>query len=656
MNVHQLNRLILLAALITAAFLRLWQLDTLPLGLYHDEAYNGLDALALIRGETFPIFHEAWELYAAEAHGDRPAWTTNWPIFFEGNYGREPIHVYLMALSIWLIEPTPFAVRLVPALGGVLGVWTTYLAATVLLPSSQRERSLVPSLAAFALAILFPAVHFSRFGLRVMLFVPISTLCVYFFWRGVNTWLEDGRVRWADWILAGLFLGLGLYVYAAGRLFPLLFILFVPLWVWRERSRWREVIKPIALMAAISLAVALPLLLYFMRYPYFFFFRIGYVANRGKGTVEGRPLLTWLYNVPRVLLGLFWRGETHFRHNLPGRPFLDPLQAIAFAWGWLPLGRFQVKLRSLFVALWLFTMLLPTILSGDAPHFGRMTGAMPVIAILIALGVDDALRRLSNRGALIGILGFAIISCSWTVYDYFGRYQNHPHMAVDFDYPDWDLGQVMNTFDGHDLYLTPTQEETATIFFALGDRSSNLRLLNLDQTLVTAGRPTTPLVMAVPQDQPELSEQIRSRLAYSDVISEGGVTTEHQLLVIDTVNPRLTWAEDGNHLFGDTIQLLGISVNPQDENIKVTLTWRGLFELDTSYTAFIHLLDEEGEIAAQVDRPPAGYPTGDWRPEEWIQDTFLIPWPENRPEKWSIRTGFYDSVTLEPLGEEVVFD
>ena len=42
----------------------------------------------------------------------------------------------------------------------------------------------------------------------------------------------------------------------------------------------------------------------------------------------------------------------------------------------------------LFPLLWLLVMLLPTILSGDAPHFGRMTGAAPVIAIFIGLGAE----------------------------------------------------------------------------------------------------------------------------------------------------------------------------------------------------------------------------------------------------------------------------
>ncbi|MEZ4641263.1 MAG: hypothetical protein R3E31_00725 [Chloroflexota bacterium] len=50
--------LLLLPILLLAALLRFWRLDTLPPGLYHDEAYNGLDALSLVEGKQFPQFYE----------------------------------------------------------------------------------------------------------------------------------------------------------------------------------------------------------------------------------------------------------------------------------------------------------------------------------------------------------------------------------------------------------------------------------------------------------------------------------------------------------------------------------------------------------------------------------------------------------------------
>ncbi len=67
------HRLVLVGILLLAVFVRFWRLGDLPPGLQHDEAYNGLDALALLDGQTFPIFHEGWELYADVAHGERPA-------------------------------------------------------------------------------------------------------------------------------------------------------------------------------------------------------------------------------------------------------------------------------------------------------------------------------------------------------------------------------------------------------------------------------------------------------------------------------------------------------------------------------------------------------------------------------------------------------
>ena len=105
--------LALLAIILLAAFLRLWKLDSIPPGLNHDEAYNGLDAQSLILGETFPIFHEGWELYSQEAHANRSIQETNRPVFFEGNFGREPLYNYLVALTVFVFGPTSVAVRMV---------------------------------------------------------------------------------------------------------------------------------------------------------------------------------------------------------------------------------------------------------------------------------------------------------------------------------------------------------------------------------------------------------------------------------------------------------------------------------------------------------------------------------------------------------------
>jgi len=649
---HQ--RPLLILVLLLAAFLRLWQLSAMPPALYHDEAYNGLDALSLVQGKTFPQFYEGWELYAQDAHADNPPNETRFPIFFEGNYGREPVHIYLMALSIKLFGATSFAVRLVPALAGIFAVFTTYLAAKELTIDNWQLTigNFTPLFAAFTLAILFPAIHFSRFGLRSMLFVPVETLTVYFFWRGINS----THRRW--FVAAGFMLGLGLYVYAAGRLFPLLFVTFVPFWFWRDRVALRAHWQDVGLMAAVSGLTAVPILTFFFQYPYYFFFRIGYVANKGKGAVEGKAWLTWLLNIGRVFRGFFWLGETHLRHNLPKRPFLDPIQSIFFIIGTGQLLLQKLNIRTVFLWLWLLIMLLPSIMSGDAPHFGRLTGAAPVVAIIIGVGMATAYSWISrrHRHAAVAILAIALLASTViTIRDYFGTYANHPQLAADFYQPDWAMGQYAAAQSTDTtLYLIPTQEEMATIYFAL---AAPERIGSYTDTgnLIAAGIADKPsLYLLRPDDQAAITHLTR-------FFPDGVMSDEQDGFLPFHVSSAATesalaeaTAQESTASFANTIKLNGWKTTQDGDQLHLTLVWQAMNAIPRNYTAYIHLLDQDGNLVAQQDRPPAGYPTSNWRIGERIVDTFAIPLPVDGV--YTLQTGFYDSETVERVGETAVLD
>jgi 4-amino-4-deoxy-L-arabinose transferase-like glycosyltransferase len=94
---------VLLLLIGLGAFLRLHALDRLPPGLYHDEAFYGLDAQRVLHGEQFPIF-------------------------FTGNNGREPLHLYLLAGAMGLLGERVWVLRLVSALAGVLSIPLMYQA------------------------------------------------------------------------------------------------------------------------------------------------------------------------------------------------------------------------------------------------------------------------------------------------------------------------------------------------------------------------------------------------------------------------------------------------------------------------------------------------------------------------------------------------
>lgn len=677
-----ISRLILLIALFLAIFFRFWQLETLPPGLYHDEAYNGLDALSLVQGKSFPIFYEGWELYAQDAHAERPPTITRFPIFFEGNYGREPLHIYLMALSINLLGATPTAVRAVPAAAGVLAVLTTYFAASMLLLGNDERKAqtmFAPAFAALTMAILYPAIHFSRFGIRAMLFVPIETMAVGLFWLGIQRLAQKNRgffdfpsssqpkqghaYFYLPFIFAGILLGLGIYTYAAARLFPLLFILFIPIWLWHSKqfkANWPYA----AVMAGASLVTALPLLLFFYRYPYFFIFRIAFVANKGTGTVDGRPLVTWILNIGRVVRGLFWQGETHLRHNLPGRPYLDVIQLGLFGLGSGTFFYRWNRLRPIFLAIWLVVMLLPTVMSGDAPHFGRMTGVAPVAAILIGIGAAAILKWTSRRwrssrgqtfvGFSLVILLFAL--SAWLAYrDYFIHYANHPQLAHDFYQSDWELGQLAASQpDQTSIYLSPTQEEMATIYFALQD-PSRIRSYAGGQGLVPLGRPNEPVLYLLrPLADNASVAQIEQLM--------GAPTTIEESEAVWIVNGRYNLDSfpdyvPSMHRWGDKIELKAWQINQTEAQLEVNLLWQANSMMDRSYTGFVHLINEAGLVISQKDRPPAGYPTTDWQPGEWIHDQYLVDIPPDLAAgTYRIQTGFYFLPTLEGLGEPVILE
>ncbi|MEM7334635.1 MAG: hypothetical protein AAF490_21345 [Chloroflexota bacterium] len=733
-----ISRLILVVAVLLAAFFRFWQLNTLPPGLYHDEAYNGLDALSLTEGATFPIFYEGWELYSQDAHAERAPTETRFPVFFEGNYGREPLHVYLMALSISLFGVTPFAVRAVPAISGVIAVITTYFAASVLLREGNRARSdggkdtlsphrrvalslyrlyYAPAFAALALAILFPAIHFSRFGIRAMVFVPIETLTVALFWLGIDTLQarSEGTLPSQSpnstisqsfprriarspafyFITAGFFLGLGIYTYAAARLFPLLFILFIPLWLWHSK-RWQSYWKYAAMMAGMSILTALPLLLFFYRYPYFFIFRIAFVSNKGTGTVDGRPLLTWFFNIGRVIRGLFWQGENHLRHNLPGRPYLDVIQSGLFGLGVGAYFYRWYRIRPIFLGLWLGVMLLPSILSGDAPHFGRLTGAAPVVAILVGIGaawvvgirdwrlgargwglgtggrgLETGDRSTSTQSAnktqnsslnyqhpitnvqLLTIILLLFLASSFITYrDYFNRYANHPELETDFYLADWELGQYGAQQDDETvLYLTPTQEEMATIYFGLAD-PERIQSYAGGEGLVPLGRPDETAVYFI---RPIGDNKALTQLNDLSQTPVEWVELENVWAVNGQFSPdSFRGYQASDHLWDDKIRLTQFNVNQSDTQISVSLLWETVSEMERPYTAFVHLLDADGNVAAQLDRPPAGYPTTDWLVNEGIHDVYTVNLPPDLlAGTYQLQTGFYYLPTLELLGTPV---
>ncbi len=400
---------LLLLAVITTVLLRFWQLGEMPPGLYHDEAYNGLDAVSVLT--------------------DGPS------LFFDANNGREPAYILLTSLAVAALGQTALAVRLVAAVVGSVTVIVVYLLADCWFGRK------VGLLSAWMWAITLWPVHLSRIGLRAITLVPLLALT---FWLGT---LAFRKQKTGLWLLAGLVYGLSFYTYLAVRLTPVLVGLLFLYLLWRGYGKrlWPG-IGWFGLGTAVSL---LPLMLLFLQDPGLILGRTGQVSILNPD-INGGSLIGTLLRQIGLALGMFiWRGDTILRHNPAGRPVFDWLMALPFLMGLVWCGVNWKRPAAMTLLLWVGVMLWPTILAEDTPHFLRAVGVLPAVLMLPAIGLAwlwewAQLPAWLRKGVVVALVTGSLLL---TIRDYV-NYSTQPDVAYLFETAVTDLAESINQESG----------------------------------------------------------------------------------------------------------------------------------------------------------------------------------------------------------------
>ena len=227
----------LVLIVLLAAFLRLYQLGSVPAGLNHDEGMNGSNALENI--ETGPM-----------------------RIFYPENTGREGLFINIQTAFVALMGNTALALRLPAALFGIFTVLGIYWLAGGMFGKP------IGLAAAFLTATSFWHLIFSRTGLRAIAAPCFLVWGICGLLAGIRR-AREGRPYLATMLLAGAVYGLGFHTYIAYRVTPavVLVALAAPFWAARKENwtgrYWRACA---AFGGAAALAVA-PLALYFLENP-----------------------------------------------------------------------------------------------------------------------------------------------------------------------------------------------------------------------------------------------------------------------------------------------------------------------------------------------------------------------------------------------------
>ena len=333
------------------AFLRLWQLDTVPYGVWYDEGETGLEALRIFNGIPYtPI-----GTYSAN----------NPSLFF-----------YVIAFVYRFLGPTLLSVRLVQALTGLLAVPALY----ILLRYMFGWR--VAVIGSFLLAVSSWHVDFSRFGMPYSIGAPLfEILTLIFLLWGLRT----GRLVGFAW--AGLMAGLGMHTYTGFRIFPIAVIIYAVYGFILGKERIRQSIPGFIVLSTIALLTFAPLGTWAIQHWNEFITRTGQTSVfSGKNTPQERQAA--LENsLRRHIAMLNYHGDGNGRHNQPGAPAVDFVTGTAFIIG---LGYCLYRWRSpsyLLLTAWFVVTMQAGIFSLDweAPQMARTIVAVPAICGIAAI-------------------------------------------------------------------------------------------------------------------------------------------------------------------------------------------------------------------------------------------------------------------------------
>ena len=684
--------LLLITAL--AAFLRFWQLDRIPPGFHYDEAYEAL---------------EAWRVLTQRGYH---------PIFFSGNFGVEPMFIYLTSLAYRLFGETPTVMRGVAALIGTLTVPALYALGRELTRSDRLMPAAMPVFAAFALAIMRWHIFFSRVGIEPILVPFLLALMLWAYWRARRT---NSLVAW---IVYGLTAGLGPYTYPAGRLLPVIALvlgLLTLLWDSSETGRpgnkrvgdesdgrapsHLRTFAPLLLAGIVALVVIAPLVLNWLQHPDQLLLRSSQIAVGPAGATGGTPVRNLLATAAMFNL----RGDPDPRNNQPGLPVLDILMSIPFLIG-LGVTLWRWRRPAFGVTLLAGAIILvPTVLSEYAPHFRRAVGATPIVALLCGLGLaillgqrradlttrpEDVPARLRENGVapeqiaagmdrlrwLGRVMIVAVIMLGATVYTmtaYFGKWGNSQAIYYAYDQGLWEIGQyVLGLPAAESVYITPRPATDSTLAFAWRE-GRPVRHFDGRHAFIAAApdRPTNyiviehedfrggPLLRSLYPDAIE-AHTFRDRAgqvyARAFRVSPGAVAARQPMYPAQGRWPDFD-------LVGFDLDRAESAYRPGDI-VYMQLWWRATGDPGKDWTVFTHLLGparpDGNRVWAGSDAQPGqgSVPTTAWAPDDLILDEYQLQLPpEAPPGDYEIEVGLYDpaqngarAIATTPAGQDHV--
>ena len=423
-------------------FLRIYNIEHTPPGIYSDEAINGEDA------------------YKANDSGV-------YQLYYANNQGREGLFINLVALSFKLFGGISILALKFPAIFfstlTILGIYILVKEIfTPYLPKKRVER--IALISSFLSAVSFWALNFGRISFRANMVPTVFVFSFYFLFKGLRT------KKWWDFVIGGIIFGIGMHTYTAWKIAPLIPLALLPIFYLTRKNFFREYWKKIIIFAFFFLIVSIPIFYIVYLHPEFI---VDHATASDDISIfspllnHGHPFLILLRSLFLSLIKYNFVGDMNWRDNYPPYPILDVLTGIAFLFGIclsfiklirLLRQRFYQKIKDTeleihaFLILTFFIMLAPEFFSAEGvPHALRSIGTLPVVFIFSALAFDYFFSNAQRKNYFLKksiqtLLIFSLLFIGiFNPLKYFFFWSNNPKTAEAFEKNLADISQLLKT-------------------------------------------------------------------------------------------------------------------------------------------------------------------------------------------------------------------
>ncbi len=394
---------------VLAAVVRYVALNSIPPGLWYDEALYCISALS-IGDPDYPVF------------------------FMTGGHPHEPLFVYSLRGWFSIFGVSVLSARTCMATWGMLTVIVFWFLAKRFLVSYPW---CVAALG--VIAFMRWPLHFSRTIFRAGLAALFMSLTVLSFMR----WRDKRRNR--DAALCGAIVGLGLYTYLSFRLIPIILFLWVIYLFAKKALTLKKDGPQLLLMALCAATVFSPLGIDWIIHPDHFRGRTDevsmFVAHNNDGTITSIPATRIALDIMHNALGVagawFVKGDHVGKHNLPYSPVFDPVTGLIFLLGLLWCVRNCLRYeKAFFLLIWFLVLCMTSVLSFGAPNILRMQGAIPPVILIFVIGLRLVFKTVAKHTTrqTAGLLIFGILTAFsvWQLDTYFRRFPVDPAVRREF--------------------------------------------------------------------------------------------------------------------------------------------------------------------------------------------------------------------------------